>query len=255
MTDHSPTARRAFTLIELLVVISIIALLIALLLPALQKVQETADTAKCRANLHMIGTAFEVYSVDHNDQLPLIWERWNASPVGSGLGEPARMLQGIFKDLGYLPDPDRIWRCPSESRTMELPVALLGDARHVSEPSYGANMNHWGTGWPTPPYSVPPGRGYTQAVWLYRADIYSPGRVAHVYDASGWGMTNGSNATDNKQVEWLLWEYGHPSFIPTVHRHAPDLPNMLFCDGHAVPTDLKDLRDPENWGIEGWNRP
>ncbi len=39
-----------------------------------------------------------------------------------------------------------------------------------------------------------------------------------------------------------------------MHRHAPDLSNMLFCDGHAVPFDLKDTRDPENWGIEGWNR-
>ena len=29
---------------------------------------------------------------------------------------------------------------------------------------------------------------------------------------------------------------------------------MLFCDGHAAPTDLKDTRDPENWSIEGWNQ-
>ena len=34
-----------------------------------------------------------------------------------------------------------------------------------------------------------------------------------------------------------------------------DMPNILYCDGHAAPTDLKNLRDPENWGIEGWNRP
>src|SRR2546422_10598734 len=58
-----------FTLVELLVVIGVIAILIGLLMPALTRARQQANSAKCMANLHVLGQMLQMYENENRGWL------------------------------------------------------------------------------------------------------------------------------------------------------------------------------------------
>ncbi len=61
--------RRAFTLIELLVVIAIIAILAAILFPVFAQAKEAAKKTQCLSSIKQLGTSFNIYSSDADDNV------------------------------------------------------------------------------------------------------------------------------------------------------------------------------------------
>jgi len=114
-----------FTLIELLVVIAIIGILIGLLLPAVQKVREAAQRAKCQNQVKQLTLACHNYASTYQDKLPSmvhyanIWMThfFELLPY---LEQDALYRQGIQTWTGSCWDPVyyrplKCYQCPSDT--------------------------------------------------------------------------------------------------------------------------------------------
>ena len=264
--------KAGFTLIELLVVIAIIAILAAILFPVFQKVRENARKASCQSNLKQIGLAMIQYSQDNDELLVCGWGGnggYNASD--SNPASPKfkwmDMVYPFVKSTG-------VFHCPDDSGGLIsgvngggtgaatgnfVPYQQLGSAGQPATPnqcyygSYSINSYNFGGAFP----DIGPGNTIGSGIAYNLASLNAPATTVWVTDGAG------SYASDCQGTAMAATTLGsYPGLIcsgqtpslndnsPILFRHgAPDLSNVLYCDGHVKSVRLAALLATNSSGI------
>jgi prepilin-type N-terminal cleavage/methylation domain-containing protein/prepilin-type processing-associated H-X9-DG protein len=145
--------RSGFTLIELLVVIAIIGILIALLLPAVQKVRDAANRARCANNMKQIGIGLHNYHNNHGTLPPGV-QNPNERPVPPN---PTTFPNGAHAWWSWM--------------AQMLPF-IEQDATYkvADDHAKKGGTNFWPWGLPASPQKQNPVLGYTIQTWICASD-------------------------------------------------------------------------------------
>jgi len=134
-----PGRSAAFTRMELIVVLVVAAfvVLLVLLWPPLSVVNRKAQQRSCLSNLKQIGTAFQLWSTDHNDLFPM-----QVSTDEDGALEP--VLRGeafrVFQVLSNELNTPKILVCPADDRLIAFSFQSMLPAG-ATGPAFTGNSN------------------------------------------------------------------------------------------------------------------
>lgn len=180
------TNRPGFTLIELLLVIAVIGLLATLLLPALARAKEKARAVKVHVELAGLGLALEMYSDDHDSQLPPVRVNCNTDLAEHWCQFPVELAQE-----GYLLRGDR-----------------PGLAAHMVDPFNAGHTYKYATAGPCLLNDSPAGN---HRLWVPD-------------DLPACASTNGQYYSDplKSPVRWVVWSLGpRPESARSQHPRVP----------------------------------
>jgi len=140
-----PKASRGFTLIELLIVVVIVAILALIAVPNLLDSQTRAKVARAKGDFHAVGTALEMYRMDHG-----------RFPKGN---HSSRVLNPVPERFGYRATLERL-TSPIAYITGE---SVFFDAFKAQWRYGGASLDE------LDPIDVPPGSLYNKQLYWYAA--------------------------------------------------------------------------------------
>jgi prepilin-type processing-associated H-X9-DG protein/prepilin-type N-terminal cleavage/methylation domain-containing protein len=207
---------KAFTLVELLVVMGMIAVLIAIILPALRRVREQSDDARCKANLRELFVAQTFYSDDNQKQYAGVEYRADAL-------WPDRLKKYVTRTAQF---PRRLEHCPTVS-----PEALPPqEQEETTLMSYGVNSNM-----ALPYWSNRRDRKMNAAEMILMGD------KALTYD--DWLTSDDGRYLIQPGQYPGYWIFSTRHNSDGSYRHANHTrANMLMADGHVAAFGRDDLK-------------
>ncbi len=206
-----------FTLIELLVVIAIIAILAAILFPVFAQARESARISACLSNIKQIGLAWNMYSQDYDETMPLSRsvgypDRGGDDCAYRAPGNAAAPKINWRTEVQPYIKNKQIYQCPSNPNN-DVPAEGSDPDMHISYGDNGAMMWGWNP--------------------LKLAKVNRPAEYVMILEST-WNCADlGDWVARGQTPPACGWGQGF-----NLHRGRGGIMNWAFFDGHAKAAKL-----------------
>lgn len=235
---------RAFTLLELLVVIAVIAALAALLLPMLEIAKAHSQSTACENRLRQIGMALTMYVSDSHRYPPMWGEETGVFQTWADKLYP-------YEQLNWT---NTAWHCPTYIANKGIVRVVVGNHPGVGvdlitsvKTSYSYNSSGIAQVPGIHPDAFRLGLGWYPASGPVEAEVLVPSQMFAVADARTVREEPDNAVWGDIAMTAYYWTYRE---LPPTHAGGY---NTLFCDGHVLLFQRKDLLYPPRTA-HNWNR-